>query len=87
MDSTATALKSFFPNAIIIWEFHDAPEELRDLSRAGGDEDWLALVPMSLADKWIGWMEEGGSFGCCCVQTFETVYHGLSYQVRIGSHA
>jgi hypothetical protein len=31
--------------AIKVWRFEDAPEELRNLSTNGGDEDWLALIP------------------------------------------
>lgn len=28
-----------------VWRFDDAPEELRRLSRHGGDEDWVVMVP------------------------------------------
>lgn len=37
------------PNHIRVWRFDDAPEELRDLSHHGGDEDWLALIPPAFA--------------------------------------
>lgn len=70
-------------NMIRVWRFDDAPEELRKLSRHGGDEDWLAHVPAVMAEDYIGWME-GGSFGACDVSE-----HKLSdgSVVRIGAHA
>ena len=34
---------------IKLWAFNDAPRELRDLSENGGDEDWVAEVPPSIA--------------------------------------
>lgn len=70
--------------AILVWRWDDAPGELRTLSDHGGDEDWLALIPAALADEWIGWMESGGSFGCCRVSE-----HDLpdGRRVRIGAHA
>lgn len=74
------------PNHIRIWRFHDAPQELKELSRHGGDEDWIALIPPTLKDEYIGWMEEGGSFGCCDVS--EHSHPELpEYVVRIGAHA
>lgn len=74
------------PNHIRVWKFHDAPEELKSLSTHGGDEDWLALVPPRLASNYIGWMEEGGAFGCCSVS--EHAHPELpGYAIRIGAHA
>lgn len=74
------------PNHIRVWRFHEAPEELRELSTHGGDEDWLALVPPSLADEWINWMQDGGPFGCCSVS--EHQHPELpGYVIRIGAHA
>jgi hypothetical protein len=68
---------------ILVWRFQDAPKEYRDLSPHGGDEDWLALVPVEMAYEWIGWMD-GGAFGCCDVSE-----HLLKdgRVVRIGAHA
>lgn len=43
---------------IKVWRFHEAPEEYRRLSQHGGDEDWLALVPDSMAQEYIRWIEE-----------------------------
>ena len=68
---------------IKVWSFEDAPQEYRDLSCHGGDEDWIAFVPESMKDDYIGWMEEGTSFGCCDVE--EHVIKGGV--VRIGAHA
>jgi hypothetical protein len=74
------------PNYIKVWRFYDAPEELRALSTHGGDEDWLALIPPKLASEWIGWLEEGHSFGCCSVSTHS--HPELpGYEIRIGAHA
>lgn len=68
--------------AILVWAFEDAPEELRALSNNGGDEDWLALVPMDYGTDYVSWIESG-PFGCCGVDKIETEF-GL---VFIGSHA
>jgi hypothetical protein len=69
--------------AILVWKFHEAPERYQKLSTHGGDEDWLAYIPDRLKNEWIGWMEEGGSFGCSSVTQHE-VGGGL---VKIGAHA
>lgn len=68
--------------AMLIWEFYDAPGELRSLSNHGGDEDWLALLPEGMTQP--SWMESGGSFGCCSVSE-----HPLAdgRTVYIGAHA
>ncbi len=74
------------PNHIRIWKWTDAPQELKDLSTNGGDEDWVALLPPHIADEWIGWMDTGSSFGCCCVDEYS--HPELpGYSVRIGCHA
>lgn len=73
-------------NHIRIWRFEDAPEELQELSRRGGDEDWIALVPPKLADEDIPWLDSGTAFGCCDVSRH--VHPELpEYIVYIGSHA
>lgn len=70
--------------AIWVWRYEDAPEEYQGLSTAGGDEDWVAVVPPSMKGIWIPWLESGSPFGVCDVQviTLET-----GHQVFIGSHA
>ena len=34
---------------VIVWRFKDAPKVLRDVSRSGGNEDWLVEV----SSAWI----------------------------------
>lgn len=73
------------PNHIRVWKFHEAPEELQQLSTNGGDEDWLALIPPSLAGTYISWIATAG-FGACDVSTYN--HPELpGYEVRIGQHA
>lgn len=69
---------------ILVWKFEDAPDHLKALSRHGGDEDWLALIPVGLADEWIGWMLEGTSFGCFSVSEYKLEGGHI---VRIGAHS
>jgi hypothetical protein len=88
------------PTAIIVYRFEDAPADLRALSRHGGDEDWLAVVPRALCDEpsndWplpygddIGplpeWMHQG-PFG---VRRVSVTPHPSSaaHVVAIGAHA
>lgn len=68
---------------IAIWRFHDAPIEYRVLSTNGGDKDWIAFIPDELEGEYIGWLEQGTSFGCCDVSE----YHVPGGKIRIGSHA
>ncbi len=44
------------PRAIIVWEFHNAPDELKALSRNGGDEDWIVVVPPGINDAYVPWI-------------------------------
>ena len=70
---------------ILVWRFEDAPKALRELSNNGGDEDWVALVPVFLADAdtYIGWIE-GSGFGCCDVEQHKLEDGSIVY---IGAHA
>ena len=68
--------------AIIVWSFYDAPGELRCLSRHGGDEDWVALIPVDAERP--SWTDSGSSFGCCDVSE-HTYEDGRT--VLIGAHA
>lgn len=72
-----------FPS-IVVYEFHKAPKELRELSNNGGDEDWIAVVPAALKSKWIPWLETGSAFGCCQVYEYPLA---SGDEVRIGCHA
>jgi hypothetical protein len=33
--------------AALVWDFHAAPDYLRALSDNGGDEDWIAVLPVA----------------------------------------
>lgn len=68
---------------IKVWRFEDAPKRYRDLSTNGGDEDWVAFVPAALANEYIGWMDEGGPYGCFAVK----VYSVDGGEIRIGCHS
>lgn len=71
-------------NAILVWEFDKAPQELKDLSRNGGDEDWVVYVPVgALECAWIpAWLEEIDT--CKEPQRIQMECGALVY---IGSHA
>lgn len=68
--------------AILVWEYDDAPGELKALSRHGGDEDWVALVPVGGTIP--SWAESGTRFGCCDVSE-HAYWDGRT--VLIGAHA
>lgn len=69
---------------ISIWAFQDAPKFLKDLCSQGGDEDWIACIPESHKETHIGFLEEGGAFGCCRVKEFRFA-NGAT--VKVGCHA
>jgi hypothetical protein len=71
---------------IQIWKFEDAPKELQALNDNGGDEDWLAILPDYLEGQYIGWLEEGSSYGCCRVNKYNHPTLA-NYKVRIGCHS
>lgn len=56
-------------NAILIWDFYQAPKEYRRLSQCGGDEDYLAFVPTGVRPP--HWVEDAGPLGACSVDRFE----------------
>jgi len=68
--------------SIVIWEWWDAPGELRCLSPHGGDEDYVALLPKDMSLP--SWMDTGTSFGCCSVSDHE---YEDGRMVFIGAHA
>ena len=75
---------------IIVYKFYQAPQQLKDLSTHGGDEDWLAIVNK---DEEIPlWMDEGTNFGCCSVTTQRVSFRipgvcEVGDQIVIGAHA
>lgn len=68
---------------IQVWQFKDAPQEFKNLSSHGGDEDWLAFVPFYYGDEPPIWMMSGAPFGCCDVSKTPA----LNGWVYIGAHA
>jgi len=57
--------------AIVIWKFEDAPPKYQALSDNCGDEDWIALVPEYFKGRYIGFLDAGTPFGCCCIEEHE----------------
>lgn len=58
---------------IKVWRFVEAPKHYQNLSDNGGDEDWIAFVPQHILDAedgYIGWLQEGTSYGCCAVNEY-----------------
>jgi len=76
-------LKKELKNCIKVWRFDDAPKEYQNLSKNGGDEDWIALVPKKLNKNYIGWLDSS-SFGCCHIYTYKLNNGNVIY---IGCHA
>lgn len=68
---------------ILVWAWRDAPTQYRALSTHGGDEDWVAVVPAGMVDRYIPWLEHG-PFGVCDISR-----HDLpdGRRVFIGAHA
>lgn len=66
---------------IWVWDWSAAPGELKALSRNGGDEDRVALIPKEFVDipEWC----LGEAFGCCSVEIHELD----NFKVVIGCHA
>lgn len=69
---------------IKIWEFYDAPLDLRALSNHGGDEDYVALVPAEMEYAADMLLYSGSPFGVSDVQ--KEVQADGSF-VYIGAHA
>jgi len=83
-----TTIESAKFEPILVWRFEQAPEQLRELSNNGGDEDWIAEVPPSLANEYIGWLESGSSFGCFDVSEYDhPSQEKAGWKVYIGAHA
>ena len=68
---------------IRVWRFQDAPLKYQRLSRNGGDEDWIAVVPAEIYEKiYITWLDVP-CFGACNVEEHDIP----GYKVVIGCHA
>ena len=67
---------------IQIWKFSDAPEKYRGYFDSD-DADWLAILPASLADEYITWLDEP-FFGCCAVQNHQLKDGTL---LKVGYHS
>lgn len=80
----ANLLKEPLPPSIRVWPFHEAPPSLKALSGHGGDEDWLAYIPVEFADRHIPWADEATPFGVCNVETHDL---GNGGKILIGAHA
>ena len=73
--------------AIKIWRFENAPVKYQELTKHGGDEDWVALVPKEVWKSeyaYIPFLEEGTSFGCCDVSRDKLANGDM---ILIGAHA
>lgn len=67
---------------IQIWKFEGAPKLYQEMSDAGGDEDWIALIPPNLFDYGLPfWMESMDSLHR--PQIYDIA---LGYKVVIASH-
>lgn len=69
---------------ILIWTFEDAPKTYQDMSKNGGDEDYIALIPPNYKHEYLGFLESGTAFGCSGVEELK-LENG--YTLLIGSHA
>jgi len=73
--------------AIRVWEFHAAPKKYQNMSKNGGDEDWVVVVPAAImpsidAYEWIpNWIMHTDS----CLDPQEIRCKGEI--VFIGSHS
>jgi len=70
---------------IKIWRFDSAPEKYKNYFDSS-DADWLAFIPSEVLKEegdYIPFLEEGTSFGCCCVEK-KKVKDG---EVWLGYHA
>ena len=74
-------------NFVRVWEWEDAPEELK-ICNCGGDEDFLALVPPKLRKNFflLNLFEEGTRFGCCSVVEKE-ISSLPGFLILVGCHS
>lgn len=71
--------------AIIVWKFYDAPEELQKLSNNGGDKDWLVELPPGYEEYGTpSWIE---SMDSCREPSHYPHPTKAGWKVIIGAHA
>ena len=74
--------------AILVWpaakEF--VPKEIWAIV-SHDDIDWIAFVPTKFKDMYIGWLETGGSFGRCDIQTHTITHNVVGGTLYEGHHA
>jgi hypothetical protein len=69
----------------IVWSFDSAPKELKDLSVAGGDEDWIVEIPVELyCSQYAHWMD---SIDTCFNPEKHTHPSMPGWLVLIGAHS
>ncbi len=62
---------------ILVWRWDDAPDEFREFSGHGGDEDWVAFVPWEVWEiagrdlSNIRWINSSG-FSCVDVEMYDS---------------
>ena len=69
-----------------IWAFHNAPKELQDLSRHGGDEDYIAVRRKSeWENHYIPFFDDESFhwFGCSSISRHDKD----EFEIRIGAHS
>lgn len=70
--------------AITVWNWHDAPEDLRALSEHGGGETWVALVPAHYAREYhLGFLDRIDGSTAPQVEDHPSLQ---GYEVWIGAH-
>lgn len=70
-------------NMIKVWRFRDAPQIYKELSLHGGDEDYIAILPATMAHDPPLWLEVA-PFAVCDVETYPLDDGSIVY---ISAHA
>lgn len=70
---------------IKIWRFENAPKKYAALSENGGDEDWVCLIPATMARYQVPWIQHPSkySLGISDIEKHELPNGDVVY---IGSH-
>ena len=84
-ESSSASFLVFMENPtdrISLWSWSEAPQEFKDLSPHGGDEDFVAFIPGCLTDEFNMRRYIGRMASCDCYE--HEIDGGL---VLIGAHA